>query len=121
MSSALSVTLRGPNIQVPHFSMSGSFDAQTGSVPTVSVSWYAKGGIFAQPTIFATPFGYKGVGEAGPEAVLPIDTLRGYIEDALDRSTGNIFNINMTVDGAQDPSSFAVEFSRELKQMMRTS
>lgn len=121
MSSALSVTLRGPNIQVPHFSMSGSFNAQTGAVPTVSVSWYAKGGIFAQPTIFATPFGYKGVGEAGPEAVLPIDTLRGYIEDALDRSTGNIFNINMTVDGAQDPSSFAVEFSREFKQMMRTS
>ena len=38
-----------PRISVgalPHFSMSGSFNAQTGSVPSVSVSWYANGAVF---------------------------------------------------------------------------
>ena len=43
--------------------------------PSIRVDWYAQGGIFDQPTLFATPYGFKGVGEAGPEAVLPLDTL----------------------------------------------
>lgn len=38
-----------PRIDVgplPHFSMSGKFDAQTGSVPSVNVNWYAGGAVF---------------------------------------------------------------------------
>lgn len=45
-----SLRLTLPRIQVgalPHFSMSGSFDAQSGSVPSVSVNWYKSGGVFA--------------------------------------------------------------------------
>ncbi|MGN9233958.1 hypothetical protein ACTM8Z_01440, partial [Atopobiaceae bacterium HCP3S3_D6] len=44
---------------LPHFSMSGDFNAQTGSVPVVGVSWYATGGVFGRPTVV-------GVGDAGP-------------------------------------------------------
>ena len=70
-----SLRLTLPRISVgalPHFSMSGSFDAQTGSVPSVNVSWYAKGGVFSSP-------GVVGVGEAGREAVVPLkpSVLRG--------------------------------------------
>jgi len=67
-----------PKIKMPHFSVNGSMnpiDWFTQGVPTVSVSWYAKGGIFTTPTLFATPYGMKGVGEAGAEAVLPLSRL----------------------------------------------
>ena len=46
-----------------------------GSLPTFHVNWHAQGGIFTTPTIFATPNGFQGVGEAGAEAVIPLDEL----------------------------------------------
>ena len=70
-----SLRLTLPRISVgalPHFSMSGRFDAQSGSVPSVSVNWYASGGVFSSPSVI-------GVGEAGDEAVIPLrpSVLRG--------------------------------------------
>lgn len=80
-----SLRLTLPRISVgalPHFSMSGSFDAQTGSVPSVNVSWYAKGGVFSSPSVV-------GVGEAGREAVVPLkpSVLRG-IGEGIDVDRG---------------------------------
>ena len=54
-----------------------------GSIPWLNIDWYAKGGIFTKPTLFPTTHGFNGVGEAGAEAVLPIEVLRGYIVDAM--------------------------------------
>lgn len=70
-----SLRLTLPRISVgalPHFSMSGRFDAQSGSVPSVSVNWYGSGGVFSSPSVI-------GVGEAGDEAVIPLrpSVLRG--------------------------------------------
>ncbi|MDR9793612.1 phage tail tape measure protein [Aeribacillus pallidus] len=64
-----------PKPKLPHFKISGKFDLIPPdiSVPKIDVDWYAKGGIFTRPTIFSTPTGYKGVGEAGPEAILPLN------------------------------------------------
>lgn len=50
---------------LPHFSMSGKFDPETGAVPTVSVSYYARGGFVDEPIAIA--------GEAGREAVISFD------------------------------------------------
>lgn len=68
------------NLKTPHFSLKwGERDfGKLGTVkyPTgLGVDWYAKGGIFTRPTIFNTPGGFAGVGEAGAEAVLPLDLL----------------------------------------------
>ncbi len=45
------------------------------SIPSLSLKWNALGAIFQKPTIFNTAAGLQGVGEAGPEAVLPLNTL----------------------------------------------
>jgi len=58
----------------------------TEGVPKIGVEWYAKGGIMQQPTVFGiNPLNGKQMigGEAGPEAVAPIDTLLGYIRVAV--------------------------------------
>lgn len=118
IKKTLSETVKGPNIQLPHFKMTGAFDAKTNKVPVVTVDWYGKGAIFTQPTIFETRYGFKGVGESGAEAVLPIDMLRNYIEDAIS-TTGPAVNVAMTVNGAENPTLWAAQFARTLKQQMR--
>lgn len=118
IKKTLSETVKGPDIQLPHFKMTGAFDAKTHKVPIVTVDWYGKGAIFTQPTIFETRYGFKGVGESGAEAVLPIDLLRNYIEDAVS-TTGPAINVAMTVNGAENPTLWAAQFARSLKQQMR--
>lgn len=50
-------------------------------VPDIDLNWYKKGGIFDRPAVI-------GVGEAGKEAVIPIDRLPGMIADALREIVG---------------------------------
>lgn len=43
-------------------------------VPTFSISWHARGGIFQNPTLLPGADGrLHGVGEAGPEAIIPLN------------------------------------------------
>lgn len=76
-----------PKIKLPHFSISPKGwqlgDLLKGSIPKLGIEWYAKGGVFDQPTIFSTASGFKGVGESGAEAVAPIDVLLGYVSEAV--------------------------------------
>lgn len=56
--------------------------------------WNAEGAIFSRPTIFDTRLGPQGVGEAGPEAVAPIDKLQGYVREAVRDTVGGMqFNV----------------------------
>ena len=79
--------LKLPKIKLPHFKLKGEFSLSKMTVPKLAVEWYAKGGIFTKPTIFPTSSGLKGVGDAGAEAVLPIDRLQGYVTEAIARTT----------------------------------
>lgn len=49
----------------------------------------AAGAVFSEPTIFDTRLGRQMVGEAGPEAVAPIDVLQGYVKAAVAEANGN--------------------------------
>lgn len=50
-------------------------------VPTFSISWHARGGIFDQPTLLAGADGrLHGVGESGPEAIMPISKLQEMVD-----------------------------------------
>lgn len=101
------------HIAVPHFSMSGSFNAETGSVPTVSTRWYAKaaeyGAIFTTPQII-------GVGDAAqPELLLGENKLRELVAGA-----GNVTNY-ITVDGSRDPQLVVDELLRQMNLKVRTA
>ena len=83
-----------PKIKMPHFKASGKFSLNPLSVPKISVDWYAKGGILNSPTIFGSSGDtLLGGGEAGPEAVLPIDLLRRYIRE--ENSANNVLLAEM--------------------------
>ncbi|MBO7251409.1 MAG: hypothetical protein J6V25_02160 [Oscillospiraceae bacterium] len=75
------------NFKIPKISVSGGKApfgiAGKGSLPSFSVKWNAQGAVFDEPTIFSTPKGFQGVGDDGPEAVAPINTLQAYIRDAV--------------------------------------
>ncbi|EMF0421656.1 phage tail tape measure protein [Enterococcus hirae] len=84
--------LKIPKIELPpmpHFSLKWSSNKIFGekfSYPSgIDVKWFADGGILTKPTIFGAS-GNKllGGGEAGKEAVAPLDKLMAYIQKAVD-------------------------------------
>ena len=111
-------TLHGhlPVISVNMRTASSSDGKTTVSYPDLSVSgfkWFAKGGIFDAPTVI-------GVGEAGAEAVVPLDRLWKQMDKTLSRNTGNGAIINNTFNVTTDnPELFANEVARELQQQLR--
>ncbi|MBG9983346.1 replication protein [Aerococcaceae bacterium DSM 111022] len=69
-----------PKIKIPSITKTGSKSILGVEVPTFGIEWYAKGGIMTRPTVFGQNGNNLMVGgEAGPEAVLPLnsETLAG--------------------------------------------
>jgi phage-related protein len=90
--------LEFPNIKLPHFSISPSGwkigDLLEGSIPKLSIQWYAKA--MNDPMIMNSPtlFGYNpatgslmGGGEAGSEVVSGTNTLMNMIGSAVESKT----------------------------------
>lgn len=102
--SMFSGGIKAPHVPLPHFSISPKGwkigDLLKGKIPSLNVNWYAKGGIFNSPSLI-------GVGEAGSEAVVPLDKLWNAIADI---NGGVVINVN----GAGDPYAVAQEVKRVL-------
>lgn len=76
-----------PKLKLPHFSIKGEFSLNPPSVPTLGIDWYRKamtdGMILTSPTIFGAAGGHLlGGGEAGPEAVVGVDSLKQMVTEA---------------------------------------
>lgn len=72
------------NLKIPKVDV-GSKEVKVGDksvkIPTFDISWHARGGIFDQPTLLAGADGrLHGVGEAGPEAIMPISKLQEMVD-----------------------------------------
>ena len=88
--------LQLPKIKLPHFKVEGKLSISPPSVPKLSIDWYKDGGILERPTIFGmNGSSLMGGGEAGKEAVAPIDQLQGYIRQVMaeDRSDEQIVTL----------------------------
>lgn len=78
-----------PRPKLPHINVNWQDIGMGISLPSFGIQWYKKGAIFTKPTMFNTPFGMKGVGEAGAEAVLPIEKLSDIFVDTMSKLEGN--------------------------------
>lgn len=80
-----------PKLKLPHISISGKFSINPPSVPKFGIEWYKDGGIMENPTLFGinhiTGRAMVG-GEAGPEAIAPIDKLQGYVSEVVRAENG---------------------------------
>ena len=91
-------------LKLPHFKLSGKLSINPPSVPKLSIDWYKTGGIFDSPSLI-------GVGEAGAEAVVPLDKFW----DKLDKMQGGETNIVININGSdKDPREIAEEVKRVL-------
>lgn len=102
-----------PKIKLPHFSISGNFSLNPPSIPSFSIDWYKKamqdGMILNSPTIFGAAGGrLLAGGEAGPEAVVGVDSLRNMITDAVAAAGGSGGDIIIPVYIGQDRIDEAV-------------
>jgi TP901 family phage tail tape measure protein len=104
VKDAILAPFKNLHIPLPHFKFSTKQVNVAGlsfPVPNVKIDWYKKGGIFTQPSII-------GVGEAGAEAVVPIDKLSKIMADTLKQmnvqtTAGHAIVVqNMTVRDDQD-------------------
>ena len=131
-------------LKLPHISVSGGKApfgiGGKGSLPSFSVSWYAKamekGMILDRPTIFGAMNGkLLGAGEAGSETVVGTDALMNMITSAVSGIGDDIaeafiaatkmqtrcdVNIHVEVNGAENPEEWGKRLVRQMKLEMRT-
>lgn len=109
-----SFSVSAPHIPLPHFAISPAGwklgDLLKGVKPSLSISWYAKGGIVPSTTVL----GGIGLGEAGAEAILPLDPFWKKMDEIANNTQGGN-TVNIYVNGAnKDPKEIAEEVKRVL-------
>lgn len=109
IKSFFSFNISLPHIPLPHFSISPSGwrlgDLLKGQLPSLGIEWYAKGGIATKPVV--------GFGEAGPEALLPLDPFWKKMDEIADGTGANV-TINVYPSAGMDEEQLAQKIERKL-------
>ena len=69
-----------PKLKMPSIKITGKFSLSPLQVPKFSINWNALGGVFDKPAIFGYGGGLQGIGEAGAEAVVPLENNLGWLD-----------------------------------------
>ena len=108
-------TISKPHIPMPHFSISPAGwklgDLLKGSLPKLGISWYAKGGIATKPVI--------GFGEAGAEALLPLDPFWKKMDKIAENAQGGDVTINVYATPGMDVNQLASVVEQKIIQMQK--
>lgn len=91
-----------PKLKMPHLKITGEFSISPPRVPKFSVDWYARGGVFDKPTLFTSGGRLGGLGEAGAEAIVPLENNTEWLDkiaNMLSDKLGGGRNIVLQVDG----------------------
>lgn len=109
-----------PHLKMPHISITGSFSIAPPSVPHFSISWYEKGGVFDNTTLFGFGKGLLGgLGENGAEAVVPLENNLGWLDKLagmLSERMGGGTPIVLTVDGKVFAQTAISTINQQTKQ-----
>ena len=112
---------RWPHIPLPHFTISGSInplDWFDGGLPSIGVEWYAKamhnGMILDQPTAFGinSDGQVMAAGEAGPEAVIGVNSLRMLINDAVEQAAMRKLEQIRQVQEAPETQTISIDYDK---------
>lgn len=107
------MTIKIPEIKLPHFTVKGKFSLNPLEVPHLGIDWYDKGGIFRQPSII-------GVGERRPEFVGALDDLRMIFREEAGVNAG--VTINVYANDNMDVNELATVISDKIQSnVMRRS
>lgn len=104
-----------PRFKLPHFTVSGSFPYGIGGKgvkPSISVDWYASGGIFDSPHLV-------GIGEKGAEAVVPLDILWKKLDNIADASGNGAIVVNVYGSDNMSVNELAAAVEQRLIQMQK--
>ena len=78
-----------PKLKVPSFGITprgwSVGDLLKGSIPKLSVNWNAMGGVFDKPTIMPYGNSLQGLGEAGAEAIVPLENNTEWLDKIADK------------------------------------
>ena len=105
-------------LEIPKISISGGKlpygIGGAGVKPSISVKWAAQGGVLDGATLI-------GAGEAGKEALLPLERNTEWADIIADKigANGSTFNITLNANGTENPEQYAQRFARELKRQVR--
>ena len=108
--------LKLPHFKLPHFKISGGKlpwgIGGKGVAPKISVEWYAKGGIFDAASLI-------GVGEAGPEAVVPLDRFWDKMDKIAEGANAAPIVINVYGSNNMSVNELAAAVEQRLIQMQK--
>ena len=102
-----------PHIPLPHFSISPAGwkigDLLKGSIPSLSIKWYQRGGVFDSPTLLA------GIGENGAEAVVPLEKNTMWIKRVAQEMASFLdpfSGLSETVSNIYNPSAMDYSYNQ---------
>lgn len=105
------------SIKLPHFSVHGKPPfgiGGKGEKPGIDISWYAKGGIVDGATLI-------GAGEAGAEAIVPLDPFWKRMDTLADKMRANDGEIvvNLNYNASDDANVMLRDLARGIKRYRR--
>lgn len=118
IKSIMDFKFKLPHIKLPHFSIQppgwNLGDLLQGQIPSLGIDWYAQGGIFDSPRMI-------GVGEAGPEGVIPLDPFWDKMDKivaAVEAGSGETV-INIYAQPGMDARQIAMEVQKVLVRQQK--
>ena len=105
-----------PHFKLPHFVINGGKlpwgIGGKGTAPSISVKWYAEGGIFDAASLI-------GVGEAGPEAVVPLNKFWDKLDRIAEGTNAAPIVVNVYGSPNMDVNELAAAVERRLAIMQK--
>lgn len=113
IKSFFSFKVSKPRVPLPHFGISPAgwkiSDLLKGKIPRLSVKWYAQGGIVTGASLI-------GAGEAGSEAIVPLDPFWRKMDQIADSMHSGDVTINVYASEGMDVNAVARAVKNELIQ-----